>query len=800
MKFSYNWLKELSESEKNAEEVAELFLVHSFEVEGIEYLAKGLDKVVIGEVLAVEKHPDADRLNVAKVNVGKENGGELQIVCGAPNLAVGQKVPVALVGAKIRPIIKTPTDKEEIFEIKKSKIRGIESNGMICAEDELGLGEEHEGIIVLSENAKVGQELAEYLQLKDKILDIDILPNRAHDCLSYSGVAKELRALENKIEKNSDKKKLTSINTKVDVNLETKKCSRYIGAKIEGVKISPSPDWIQARLKISDIKPINNIVDITNYVMLLTGQPLHAFDASKISKISVRQANKNEKLKLLDEQLLKLNKEDVIITDGENPIALAGVMGGMVSGISNKTVDIILESANFNSTTIRRTRTRYNIQSDAAYRFERNIDPNLAEEAMIESIKLIIKIAGGKVTALEDKYPSPVKPWEVSLEFEKVEKLLGIEISKKEIVDILQRLEINIAEDDKNLKCTIPTRRVDLKTTEDLIEEIGRIYGYNKISPKPLMGAIEVPHKNKKRFFERMVKDVVVQSGFDEIRGYSFYSEKNAEVLGLKIDEHMSLLNPMNPDQSLIRQTLIVDVLKFCKKNLSYFKDVRLFDIGKVYTPQKIGLPKEQLLLTMAVTEKGEKGEQFFTLKEAVENLFREVRLADWFYVDKFENNIENKLSFHPSRKALIKISSNKKVIGVIGEINKQVARHFGFKNVRVAIAEIDLSELLKELTTEYVHQKLAKFPSTDRDLSMIVPEKTRVADVEKTLYLAGEKLITNIELFDLYVNPKTNEQSMAFRLTFSHPERTLTTAEVDKQVSKIINIAKKELKIEIKK
>lgn len=800
MKFSYNWLKELSGTTKSVEEVAELFLTHSFEVEGVKDLSRGLNSVVVGEVLNIKKHTNADRLRVARVNVGKQNGGKLQIICGAANLAIGQKVPVALVGAKILPTAKTSTHKEEFFEIKKSNIRGVESDGMICAEDELGLGSEHTGIMILSKNAKIGQGLTEYLQLNDSVLDIDILPNRAHDCLSYLGIARELRALENNLKKSNTKEKLISTNKTLPIKIETKKCSRYIGAKIEGVTISSSPNWMQARLKISDIKPINNIVDITNYVMLLTGQPLHAFDASKVSKISVRQANKNEKLKLLDEQELKLSEEDIVITDGENPIALAGIMGGIESGINNETVAIFLESANFNSTTIRRTRTKHNIQSDAAYRFERNIDPNLTEEAMIEAVKLIIRIADGEVVALGDKYLSQVSPWEISLKFNDVKKLLGVEIPKKEIVKILKRLEIQVIKDDKYIKCIIPTKRIDLRTSEDLIEEIGRIYGYDKISPKPLVEAIVVPHKNKKRFFERMVKNIVVQSGFDEIRGYSFYSEKSAEALGLKVDEHMSLLNPMNPSQALVRQTLITDILISCKKNLSYSKDVQLFDVGKVYIPQRVGLPKERLLLTMAVMKKGDQGEQFFVLKEAVENLFREIRLNDWFYDDKFKNDSKSSLSFHPSRRALIKISNNNKNMGIIGEIDKQTIKHFGLKNVRVAISEIDLGKLLKELTTEYAYRKLAKFPVVDRDLSMIVPEKIKVADVENMLYLAGGKLIKNIELFDIYKDPKTHNKSMAFCLTFFHPKRTLTTVEVDKQISKIVNTIEKELGVELKK
>ena len=839
MKFSHNWLKELSGTKKSAEEVAELFLTHSFEVEGIENLAKGLDKVVIGEVLEVEKHPDADRLNVAKVNVGKENGGELQIVCGAPNLAVGQKVPVALVGAKIRPVIKTPTDKEKIFEIKKSKIRGVESFGMICAEDELGIGDNHEGIMVLSENAKVGQNFAEYMGLKDKILDIDILPNRGHNCLSYRGVALELQALESSefsisnFDSNSNDRvfesktlddgvvsktldnlniqsKFKIQNSKLENNLtveiDTPNCSRYAGVRIKNIKIKPSPQWMQIRLKASGLKPINNIVDITNYVMLETNQPLHAFDAECVENIKIRQANDGEKIKLLDEQELKLTKDDIVITDGQKPIALAGVMGGLDSGIKDNTTEIILEGANFNSASIRFTARRHNLQTDAVYRFERDIDPNFVDEGISRAIELIEELADGKIESVTDVYPKPVKPWQINLNLNYVKNLLGVDISEDEVKNILTRLGITVTQSGSGesvLTCIIPTRRRDLKIEEDLIEEIGRIYGYDKISPKPLTEAIEVPHKNKQRFFERSLKDIMAHNGFDEVRGYSFYSKKNAQTLGLDEKKHLSLMNPMNPNQALIRQTLISGIVDACKKSLSYFDKVRLFDVGKVYIPQKgKQLPKEELLLTLAVTEQGEQGEQFFAVKEVLEKMFQQVHLGKWFYDDKIVGDEFKKVvsGLHPSRRAIIRVGKSGVPMGIIGELSKKALKHFGIKNARLAVAELDINALLNELTREYEYNTLAKFPAMERDLSVVVGDRTKVADVENLIYLSGEKLIDNVELFDLYVNPESGERSMAFHIIFSHPERTLQAQEVDSQMDKIVETLEKELDVKLKK
>ncbi|MEA3322747.1 MAG: phenylalanine--tRNA ligase subunit beta [Patescibacteria group bacterium] len=379
MKFSYNWLKELSGTKKSVDELAELFMTHSFEVEGVEDLSDGLDNVVIGEVMTKEKHPDADKLNVATVTVGDE---ELQIVCGAPNLEVGQKVPVALVGAVL-------PDGDDGFEIKKSEIRGVESNGMICAEDELGVGADHDGIMVLSKDAIVGESFVKYAGLDDFIIDIDILPNRGHDGLSYVGIANEICVLEDSVKSHTKPNPLPEGEGDLHVAIDTDKCSRYVGITIDNIEIKESPDWMQARLKASDIQPINNIVDITNYVMLETGQPLHAFNAENITQIGVRQASDGEKLSLLDDTELELDSKDVVITDGDKSIALAGVMGGGSSAITDETKNIILEAASFDATAIRFTQRKYNLQTDAAYRFERNIDPNLAEIAAARAAELL---------------------------------------------------------------------------------------------------------------------------------------------------------------------------------------------------------------------------------------------------------------------------------------------------------------------------------------------------------------------------------------------------------------------------
>ncbi|EKE21574.1 MAG: hypothetical protein ACD_7C00184G0003 [uncultured bacterium] len=788
MRFSYNWLKELSQTKKTPEEIKEALTLHSFEVEKIENLGADLDMVVIGEVLKVTKHPDANKLNVARINVGNE---ELQIVCGAPNLKEGQKVPVALVGAVL------PGN----FEIKKAAIRGIESNGMICAQDELGIGEGHEGIMVLPADAPIGKSFSEFMGLNDSVLEIDVLPNRAHDALSYEGVAREIAMLEKRIvldeeEKLTDKFK---VDGGLKIEIETEKCPRYIGAKISGIKIEESPAWLKNRLKASDIKPINNIVDITNYVMLQTGQPLHAFDGKDIAEIGVRMAKNGEKLAILNGEEVNLRNSDIVITDGTNPIALAGVMGGLKSGIKDDTTEIILEGANFNASTIRRTKSAHSIQSDAAYRYERDIDVNFTQRAMVRALTLIIEIASGKIEAISDNYPKEIKNWKIELELERVSRLLGVEINEKEIIEILENLGIKINQKGNILNCEIPTRRIDLKNQEDLIEEIGRVFGYYKIVTEPLKEKLQVPAKNEERELEWNLRDMMVSQGFDEIRCYSFYSREDAQALGLNDENHTALLNPMSVDQELIRRTLVSGLLNAGKKSLSYYDSVAIFDMGKVYAPQNKSLPKEDLLLSALVIDKGNKGEQFFILKGALENLFSKIKIMDIVFSSDFDENDVDAVSFHPGRKALIK-NSKGDALGVIGEVTKSAHKYFGIKKMRAAIFELNVSALLNEISREKIYIPLAKFPAVNRDISMVVDKKMLTSKVAEVIVFFGGNLLQDVTLFDTFINSETGERSMAFHLIFSDPERTLTAQEVDGKIVEISGKLEEELKVVVKK
>ncbi len=785
MKYSYKWIKELSGTDKTVDEITQLLLTHSFEIESIEHLDAGLEDVVIGHVLSKEKHPDANRLNVAMVDV---KTAQLQIVCGAPNLEVGQKVPVAVVGAKL------PCG----VTIAKSKIRGIESNGMICAEDELGIGKNHEGIIVLDADASVGESFAQFCNRDDAVIDIKILPNRGHDCLSHRGIANEIMALEgNNII--SEKVQLPMIEEKIDISIETDKCRRYIGVKIDHVSVQQSPKWLTARLIAADIKPINVLVDITNYVMLETGQPLHAFDAKRTSRITVRQARESETLTLLDDTQIPLDARDIVITDGEIPIALAGVMGGKDSSIADTTTEIILESASFDAPSVRHTQRQFNMHTDAAFRFERDIDPNLAAAAARRAIELYQELCNGHVVAISDIYPFPVVPWTIMVTTESVTRLLGIDIPRDEIVRILSCLGMSVEiGTQEELVVTVPTIRRDVRMSEDVIEEIGRVYGYEKISKKPLTEDIVTPVYNELRACERELTDLCVASGFSEVKGYSFYSGDDARAIGMIDETHVSVLNPLTPELTVMRRSLLPELCHFCKKNLSYFNTVQIFDIGRIYNPSEKILPDEKLVLGAAVASRAINGEQFYVLKGMIELVCNRMNVGDYYFDDVFDTNVVHIPDLHPSRRALIRTIDGV-ILGWIGETTRKQQKYFGVKKNRVAVCELYIEKILTQIERENFFVPLAKYPYIIRDISMIVEDRTRVDDVERSIYASCDSLIKDVDLFDLFDNAETGETSMAFHIVFGSDDRTLTSQEADEMLQKITTKLIDELNVTFK-
>jgi phenylalanyl-tRNA synthetase beta chain len=567
---------------------------------------------------------------------------------------------------------------------------------------------------------------------------------------------------------------------------------------LENIEVKKSPKWMRERLLVSGVKPINNVVDITNYVMLETGQPLHAFDANEISnpkfkcQIIIRKAKRGEKIKLLDEEIYELNENDLVIADPKKDIALAGVMGGFDSGITDKTTSIILESANFDAVNIRKTRIRHNIITESSYRFERDIDPNLAETATIRATELMEKYGGKnvKLTAYSDVYPKKIKSWIIKLDINYAKKLLGENIPDKKIKNILENLEIAVKQTKYTLACEIPTRRIDLKTPEDLIEEIGRIYGYENIPAKPPIIELSAPPVNERRIFEDNLRDMMTALGFSEMLNYSFYSKEDIEKCGLGVEGHFEVANPMNPDQQYMRMSLIPGILKNVELNLKNFDKFSIFEIGRIYLDPNAKMPDERTMLAGALVNESDKKDIFFELKGKIGTLFETLLIKVEFVEPKLVGSV-----CHPKRSAVIKIKN--KIVGYLCEINPQVLSEYKTKT-RVAAFELNAVEMQNLASLQREYHPISKFPSVKRDISMYVDEKTKYANIESKIYSAGGKLVLDVELFDIF--EKEGEKSLALRIEIGSREKTFTSAEIDGMMKKIISKLEKDSKVKVRK
>ncbi len=661
----------------------------------------------------------------------------------------------------------------------------------------------------LSKTKKSPQQLAELLTMhafefesaktegKETQMEFSILPNRGHDALSHIGLAREICAVEGrKLFLRFNLKNLKRLNLEQELNVEIKEkklCPRYIGAVLENIKVGASPKWMQERLLVCGIKPINNIVDITNYVMLETGQPLHAFDKSKTTgNIVVRKAKKGEKIKLLDEKIYKLNENNLVIVDSEKPVALAGVMGGFDSSVTNKTTSIIFESANFNSTNIRKTRTLHNIITESSHRFEREIDPNLAEMAMARAIELIKKLGGKnvEVTALTDVYPKKVKPWQIKLDSSYVNSLLGEKIPVSKMKSILENIGLSVKNAKNILNCEIPTVRIDLKTQEDLIEEVGRIYGYENIKEQAPIVEVKTPPQNTKRNFENNLRDILVGLGFSEVMNYSFYGKDDVEKCRLRIEDHIEVANPLSSEQQYLRRNLISNLLKNVELNLKNFPKVRIFEIGKKFCNDK-GKFSEMPLLVGALADNAANNSLFFELKGRLQALLQGIGIqgADFQIL-----NEEYKF-WHPTRAA--RISINGKKIGRIGEISPIVLKNYGVKQ-RVAVFGLKVGELMKISAQDKQYKPISKFPSVERDISMFVGKETKYADIVSNIQKNGGNLVKNIKLFDVF--EKEGKKSLALRVKIGSDAKTMTSEEIDTVIKKIISSLEKDLKVKVRK
>ncbi len=786
MKYSYRLLKELSGTKKSPAQLARLLMVHAFEVEGIEKFSLGIDGVVIGQVMALAQHPDADKLRVAQVAVGKSD--VRTIVCGAPNIAEGQKVAVALPGTILPGGI----------EIKVAKLRGVESNGMVCSAKELGLGDNHTGILVLPEEAPVGALFAKFFGLEDSIIEVKILPDRGSDALAYQGLAREIAALDGYAphfgEKTLKPVRFPSYNKAPKVVIiDRVGCPRYGALMLRDVTVGESPLWLRVRLIVSGLRPINNIVDVTNYLMLLTGQPMHAFDADKISgAVTIRRAKKNEKLTLLSGEIKKLSTDDVVVADTKHALALAGVMGGQFSAVTNETKNIFLEVANFEGSSIRRTKNRHALPTDASYRFERNLDPNLVGEALREAATLLSGVCGGKIIGLRDVYPKKVVGWKIALSLDRVEHVLGVKLPLFEVVQHLALLGLQVKKvaNERVLNIAIPTRRPDLCDEWDLIEEIGRMHGYDGIDALAPLLPLSASSQNPEKVFERRAKQYLAATGFDELLTYSFYGNKEIFAARLPLVHHIELENPLSPEQKYLRMSLVPLHVRKAAENTRHFESFDCFEWGKVFAKdQKTKRPVEEVVFSLlSVMPKKSDGDIFFSLKGKMTALLQSLHIDETkiaLELPEKHTDVPMVAMLHPTRSACYVVEG--RVIGYIGEIHPEVLRDFGLEP-RVAVGGFVVSELMTLEKKETVFAPLQKFPYALRDISLTFPKATTVGRIESLLWEAGAPLLRRFELFDIY--EKEEEKSFAFHLSFGAPDRTLSSEEMDVTFDRIVTLA----------
>jgi phenylalanyl-tRNA synthetase beta chain len=801
MRISYNWLKQFIKIDLKSEETAAILTDLGLEVEVVEKYQSvrgGLEGVVVGHVLTCEKHPDADRLKITTVDLG--DGTPVQIVCGAANVAAGQKVPVATIGTKL-------FDKDgNEFEIKKGKIRGQESHGMICAEDELGLGTSHDGIMILDEKLKPGMPCAKVFNIEnDEVFEIGLTPNRA-DAMSHMGVARDLRA--SLLQKNSNIELITpSVSTfridkrtlKIDVDVKDSKLApRYCGVTISGVTVKESPEWLKNRLKAIGLTPKNNIVDVTNYILHDLGQPLHAFDTAKINgKIIVKTVAAGTKFTTLDEVERTLHEEDLMICDEKGPLCLAGVFGGKSSGVTETTNAIFLESAYFNPVSIRKSAKRHGLNTDASFRFERGIDPNITEFALKRAALLIKEVAGGEITSdIIDVYPKKIEDFPVFLHFEKANKLIGQELPKETIKKILASLDIKVTTvSDAGLGLIIPSYRVDVQREIDVIEEILRVYGYNNINFTKKLNATVA---NSARTEDYKVQNIVATQlnglGFHEMMANSLTTPDYVGLSDmLKEEYNVMMLNPLSNDLSAMRQSLLFSGLEAVSYNINRRNgDLKLFEFGKTYhkLPSGYDEPKH-LTLFVSGNRNAEswtnpqKPSDFFLFKGYVSSVLERLGI----------NKIQNKPAASDVFAEGIAIASGNDTLVEFGTVKKSILKHFDIKQ-EVFYADFNWNLILKLIGSKIKFTDIPKYPEVRRDLALLVDETVAFDAIYNIARQTEKSLLKAVNLFDVYQgkNLPEGKKSYAVSFTLQDSTKTLTDEQIDKIMSKLLKNMENEL------
>ena len=799
MKASIEWLKEYSDIDIDSVKLGDILTMTGSKVETIEQKGNDIKNVVVGKILEIKKHEDSDHLVVTQVDLGNE---KVQIVTGANNIKEGDIVPIAKDGSELPGGVK----------IKKGLLRGVESCGMMCSVVELGLdiadypGQIEHGIMILDKNLEksLGKDIVEALNLKEEIIDFEITPNRP-DCLSIEGLGRETAVSLGKEFKNPrrnidelniiDKEELEGL--KVDITAPDL-CYRYIARVIKDVKIGTSPEWMVRRLKACGVRSINNIVDITNYVMLEMGQPMHAFDINSIEgkHITVRRAKNGEKITTLDEQERELDEDNLVIADEKKAVAIAGVMGGLNSEITDDTKIVVFESAVFNGGSVRKTAKKVGLRTEASSRFEKGLSSENALRAINRAVELAELIGAGKaVQGKIDIYPTKQKINKIKLDVERINSLLGTNISKQEMINILEKLEIKVEDD----VASAPYFRMDLEFLADLAEEIVRFYGYDKLETTLIKADTTLGIRNKEQKVEKKIKEVLVNSGLSEIYTYGFVSEKDLEKAKINAELKkyaITIQNPLNEDYKLMRPTTIPSMMQILatnanKKNIS----AKLFDLSRNYKNINSEVENGEVPLQENILTIGMYGEDidFYTLKGIIENILESISVNRY----DIEKETENE-SYHPGRCANLKVGIDN--IATFGEVHPEVLNNYGI-NKKAYLAELNITKLVKYARANKKYIEVPKFPAVERDISVIVDEATEVGQMEKTITKKGKKLLESIKLFDIYRDEKlgTNKKSVAYSLIFRDKNKTLSDEEINKVMDDIINDLKSKFSAELR-
>lgn len=808
MNISYNWLKEYVDFDLTPEEVSAALTSIGLETDGVEEVQSikgGLEGLVVGEVLTCEPHPNSDHMHITTVDLGE--GEPVQIVCGAANVATGQKVIVATLGTKLY-------DGDQSFTIKKSKLRGVESNGMICAEDEIGVGTSHDGIIVLPQDVVPGTLAKDYYNIKsDYVFEVDITPNRADACSHY-GVARDLYAwlVQNGYQTSlhrpeTSEFKVDNHDMDIDVVVEnTEACPRYAGVAIKNVTVKESPEWLQNKLRLIGVRPVNNIVDITNYILHAYGQPMHCFDADKIKggKIVVKTCQEGTKFVTLDEVERKLSERDLMICNAEEPMCIAGVFGGLDSGTTEATKDVFLESAYFHPTWVRKTARRHGLSTDSSFRFERGIDPNGTIYALKEAAILVKELAGGEIASdIKDNYPTPIADFAVELSYEYINSLVGKVIPAETIKSIVTSLEMKIvAETAEGLSLSIPAYRVDVQRPCDVVEDILRIYGYNNVEiPTSLKSSLNVEGEvDKSVKLQNLVSEQLVGCGFNEILNNSLTAASYYDGLETYKPENLvRVMNPLSNDLNVMRASLLFGGLECIQHNANRKNaDLRFFEFGNCYhfnaekkNPEKVlAAYSEELHLGLWLTGKyisnswahPDMNTSVYELKAYVLNIFSRlgVNLGAMVFGNLSDDIYSVAISIH---------TRGGKLVATFGVLSKKLQKAFDIDN-EVYYADINWKELMKAIKGKKVtYTEISKFPAVKRDLALLIDKKVQFAEMEKIAYETDKKLLKSVELFDVYEgkNLEAGKKSYAVSFVLQDENATLNDKQIDKLMQKLI-------------